>query len=130
MRTVPRSDREAGFCAAVDEPPRLTLADSIGCECARKADGGCVDDLSLLPLLGFYRHADGRAGTFLGRRRHGDPLTGRVAFTIVAFRGVDATGRIVRWALLCAGPPTSESRYEAVRESRPPESVRQRQARH
>lgn len=128
MRTAPRSDRGAGFFTPVDDPPTLTLADSIGCGCARKADGGCVDDLDLPGLLGFYLHPDGRRGTFLGRRRFGDPITGRVTHTVVAFRGMDAAGQLGGWALRCAGPPTTENRYEAAREGRPPEHVRRKRA--
>nr|BEK66803.1 hypothetical protein KPHV_40300 [Kitasatospora purpeofusca] len=109
-----------------DAPPvfgRPTLAEATGCDCPRKTEGGCVDDLKLPALQGQYRHTDGRRGVFLGRRRFGDPITGMVRYTTVTFRDFSREKPIL-WTLRCAPPRRIENRYEAARPDRPPARAR------
>lgn len=94
-----------------------------GCQCPRRVDGGCVEDLGLPGLQEQFRDRFRRVWTVLGRERVADPLTGKVRATTILIRRTEA-GRPVFKTIRCADPLVVENRYEQNRDGRPPASAR------
>ncbi|MFJ6137641.1 hypothetical protein [Kitasatospora sp. NPDC092286] len=97
--------------------PTLAAVRTLNCGCPRRAEGGCVESLDLPALQAEATLPDGRTGVFLGRERTGDPITGEVRYTTVAFRSLDENGKPFTWALRCAGPAVVQNPYERARKA-------------
>ncbi|MFI8084309.1 hypothetical protein ACIF6L_26335 [Kitasatospora sp. NPDC086009] len=117
---VPMYDSVEAYVYAPEFDPNESAK---GCQCPRRIEGGCVEDLGLPGLQEQFRDRYRRVWTVLGRERAADPVSGRVRATTVMLRRMEA-GRPVFKTIRCADAPVTENRYEQNRDGRPPAFLR------
>ncbi|MFB7377954.1 hypothetical protein ACFC6U_13330 [Kitasatospora purpeofusca] len=118
--SVPEHDKWGAYESGADAP---SLVEALSCNCPRRREGGCVENLGLPGLMGQFTDGHGRVWTLLKRTRHGDPTGIRVQRTTVLLRRIEH-GQTVYKTFHCAAAPVVENQYERNRVDRPPASAR------